>query len=1058
MRFILTFFIFLLMCIISTQLFSQEKYHWENLDILSENSEPPHATYIPYQSLKTALSLDPKQSSYYKLLNGYWKFYWVRKPTDRPVDFYKTDFNDDAWKTIPIPSNWEMQGYGIPIYIDAGYVFEADPPNIPHDYNPVGSYRYEFTIPENWKNRLIFIHFGAVKSAFFLWINGKKVGYSQGSKTPAEFNITNYIQSGTNLIAVEVYRWCDGSYLEDQDFWRMSGITRDVFLFSTPNTHIRDFFVNGDLDQNYIDGILKLSIAIKNQNEKISENITVKADLFDNENKKIQSFTFANKIKINSDSEEIFHIEKNIKSPKKWSAEFPNLYTLLLILEDPSGNVLEVIPNKFGFRKVEIKDGLLQINGVPVTLKGVNRHEHDPITGQVVSRESMIKDIQLMKQFNINAVRTSHYPNDPMWYQLCDIYGIYVVDEANIESHGMGEYSDKTLAKKPEWLAAHLDRTKRMVERDKNHPSVITWSLGNEAGDGSNFVEIYKWIKGRDSSRPVQYEMADFRDHTDIVCPMYARIHVLETYTSSWRDRPLILCEYAHAMGNSVGNLADYWNVIYAHKQLQGGFIWDWVDQGILKKDENNQEYFAYGGDFGPPGKPSGGNFCINGLVNPNREPHPSLWEVKKVYQNVEVKAIDLSIYQFEIKNRFDFTNLNSFKIEWEIQQEDSIIFNRTLSSLDIPPRQSKKVTIQIPKFNPIEGSEYFLNIKTSTKGKTDLVPENIEIAWNQFKLPISKPFTQQELLKADKLLTDEKNNLLQIIGGNFIYKFDLKLSKISSLIYDETEIIKTGMVPNFWRAPTDNDFGNDMPKRLCVWKEASKHYIVEDVSYRQNSNRDVIIDVVLSFPSIECKEFIQYHIFANGEIVVNCKLLPIKKDLPNLPKIGFTMELFEEFKNISWFGRGPFETYFDRKTGAKVDEYSGSVMEQYHPYIRPQENGNKTDVRWVALTNGEGIGLFVAGAELMQVSAHHFKLEDFDPGPQKKQRHTSDLKKRDLVTLNIDHKHMGVGGDTSWGARVHPQYTIPAKEYSFKLVIRPFSEKETLPKKLWKYAKTNWK
>ncbi|MFX1533250.1 MAG: glycoside hydrolase family 2 TIM barrel-domain containing protein, partial [Promethearchaeota archaeon] len=614
-----------------TNVNNKESNDWENPKILGRNKEAAHCTYIPYADTQTALKNDPLQSPFYLSLNGRWKFCWVKKPADHKLDFYKDNFDVSQWVDIIVPGNWELQGFGIPIYTNVIYPFPADPPHIPHDWNPVGSYRRTFTISNSWKDRQVFLHFGGVSSAMYVWLNGEKVGYSQGSKTPAEFNITEYLRKGENVLAVEVYRWCDGSYLEGQDFWKISGIERDVFLFSTPQVHIRDFFVRGDLDDNYIDGMLKVTVNVRNYLPDVSGKHYVHIDLLDTDNKSVFE-TLTKEANIRNADKITIHFEQFVKKPAKWSAETPKLYSMLISLSNESGLITEVVSCKVGFRKVEIKDAQLLVNGIPIIIKGVNRHEHDPVTGRTVTEKLMIKDIQLMKQFNINAVRTSHYPNVPRWYELCDKYGLYVVDEANIESHGMGYDPEDTLGNNPDWKEAHLDRTIRMVERDKNHPSIIIWSLGNEAGDGVNFEATYKWIHERDSSRPVQYEQAIEGPHTDIVCPMYSRIEQLEEYANKEQNRPLIMCEMLHAMGNSVGNMQDYWDVIEKHKVLQGGFVWDWVDQSFLKVDEDNMRYWAYGGDMGDDIVFNDGNFCINGLVQADRAPHPHLWEVKKVY------------------------------------------------------------------------------------------------------------------------------------------------------------------------------------------------------------------------------------------------------------------------------------------------------------------------------------------------------------------------------------------------------------------------------------------
>ncbi len=1029
----------------------KEDFVWENPAVFAIGKEAPHSTYILYSG----------KSSHLISLNGIWKFNWAKNPSERPTDFYKAGFDTSEWDDIKVPGNWELQGFGVPIYTDTEYPFPPDPPYIPHDNNPVGSYRQDFMVPDIWEDRQVFLHFGGVRSAMYVWINGEKAGYSQGSKTPAEFNITAFIHSGENSLAVEVYRFSDGSYLEDQDYWKISGIERDVFLYSRPQTYIRDFFVHSELDKDYINGRLKVEVVAKTCLTIPPAKAVLKLKLLNSRGTEVFPEAQINILKFDENGKAQAVFEAKISSLKKWNAETPNLYSLILKLEPGSEEAEDLLKTKIGFRKVEIKDGLLQINGAPVTLKGVNRHEHDPVSGRYVTEESMLKDIRLMKKFNINAVRTSHYPNTPIWYNLCDRYGLYVIDEANVESHGMGYDPDKTLGNNPDWKAAHLDRTIRMVERDKNHACVIIWSLGNEAGDGINFEATYNWVKGRDPSRPVQYEMTDLHPHTDIFCPMYARIHILRDYASQKRPRPLILCEYAHAMGNSVGNLKDYWDVIYKHPQLQGGFIWDWVDQGILAETEEGKKFWAYGGDFGPEDTPSSGNFCINGLVFPDRKLHPSIWEVKKVYQNITASEVDLGSGRIKINNRYDFINLNRFDVLWELKADDSILAKGKIAGPDIKPHKSKIFTLPFPEITPEPGYEYFLDLSFRTREKTELMPAGHEVAWEQFKLPYYKPKVLTEISRAAKIRQKSRDGKLFIEGLDFSYVFDLENGHFVSLKYLDTELIKSGIkqeavpffcTPNFWRAPTDNDYGNKMPQRLGIWKDAGKNRIIKRVESRQNSNRDISIEVEAALPDVETKYITSYHIFGNGEIEVSNRFVPGKKGLPDLPRFGVQMALRSEYDNISWYGRGPHETYWDRKSGAKVGIYRGKVKDQYHPYIRPQENGNKTDVRWLSLTNKEGIGLLVVGVPFLSVSAHHFLSEDFDSGDKKRQRHTYDLKPRDLVNLNLDYKQMGVGGDTSWGARPHPQYRLPAQKYTYSFKLRPFSSKQIAPMKLSKY------
>lgn len=791
---------------------------WENPQVVQINKEEPRSDFIPYQKLENALMDSLELSSFYKSLNGKWKFNWSENPSVRPKTFYKPDYNVSNWDEIDVPANWELKGYGIPIYVNTSYEFKmTDPPHVPHDNNPVGSYRCTFTVPEKWDGRQIFLHFGAVKSAMYLWINGRKVGYSQGSKTPAEFNITTFINKGENILAVEVYRWSDGSYLECQDFWRISGIERDVYLYSTPKFHIRDFRIVGDLDGKYQDGILKVEVELKNLFQEQEKEGIVEIELFDDEGKKVFKDALKKSIKLKPGESGKLYFEKGVINPKKWTAETPNLCSVILKLMTDNESVLELVGAKTGFRKVEIINSLLKVNGQTITVKGVNRHEHDELNGHVISRESMLQDIKLMKENNINTVRTCHYPDDPYWYKLCDRYGLYVIDEANIESHGMG-YGARSLANFPEWELAHLERTKRMVERDKNHPSVIIWSLGNEAGNGVNFRTTYRWIKERDKSRPVQYERALLEENTDIYCPMYASIKYMADYAQQNPPRPLILCEYAHAMGNSVGALSDYWETIEKYPSLQGGCIWDWVDQGLLSTDSMGKKYWAYGGDFGPRDVPSDNNFCCNGLVAPDRTPHPNLIETKKVYQNVSVKMIDYKMGKFEFINKYNFLNLNNFEIFWNLTADGKIVKSGKLPPLDIPAGTKKMTRLKLPAINPKPVTEYFINFSVRTKKSTDLIGAGYELAWEQIKLPVSVEKAQEvDFGKYEGLAYNESNDRIAVYNKAFSVKFDKSRGILTSFKSKETELLEKGPQLNFWRPPTDNDEadGNGLSKWL---------------------------------------------------------------------------------------------------------------------------------------------------------------------------------------------------------------------------------------------------
>ncbi|MEN8225623.1 MAG: glycoside hydrolase family 2 TIM barrel-domain containing protein, partial [Bacteroidota bacterium] len=768
-----TFITFLLFMTGILIVFSQKRNapDWENPAIISINKEAAHATSIPYMTEEQAMQHDYDASPWYKLLNGNWKFNWVERPADKPKKFYQPKYDDQAWDLIPVPSNWELQGYGVPIYVNIPYEFTEDPepPLVPRNNNPVGSYRTWFSIPEGWEDREIFIHFGAVKSAMYIWINGEKAGYSQGSKLPAEFNITPFLQKGDNLLALEVYRWSDGSYLECQDFWRISGIERDVYLWSAPRVHIRDYWAKASLDENYQLGRLNVDLDIRKFDKALdAKNYTVQLVLYDEEGMEVLNAKEKFSISKGLDNEALSMQEWQIDNVRQWSAEKPNLYTLLLSLKDRKGNTLEVQTCKIGFRNVELIDGLLYINGEYVLIKGVDRHEHDEKTGHVVDEQSMRKDLSLMKMNNINSVRTSHYPNDPRWYQLCDEYGLYVIDEANIESHGIGYHPDRTLGNKPEWEDAHLDRIQRMVERDKNHPSIIIWSMGNEAGDGVNFEAGTKWIHERDPSRPVHYERALKRPHTDIYCPMYPGLEYLERWAQNEDPRTLIMCEYAHSMGNSTGNLKEYWDLIRKYDKLQGGSIWDWVDQGLLKTDEKGNEYWAYGGDFGPEGTYSDFNFCANGLINADRSIHPALNEVKKVYQSIRFFRDTSLLDMINMYNEYNFTNLSEFDFFYNITANGKTVAGGDFPRISCMP--GEKVSISIPQNEAFTeaGVEYFMNVYARIRHGSELLPTGYVIASAQFALPYRELIEMPAPGEGPGLETSEKDHDYIVKGKHF--------------------------------------------------------------------------------------------------------------------------------------------------------------------------------------------------------------------------------------------------------------------------------------------------
>jgi beta-galactosidase len=1046
---------------------------WENPEVFNINREDPHASLISFADEKSALEAIKTNSPNYKSLNGLWKFNCVNSPDQRPFWFFKDDYDTRDWKDIEVPSNWQMKGYDVPVYVNIVYPFWAYedifhpntttykkiPPAIPHDWNPVGSYKRNFTVPSDWKNKEIFIHFGAVSSAFYIWVNEKLVGYSQDSKMPAEFNITKYLKSGKNSLSVEVYRWCDGSYLEDQDFWRLSGIQRAVYLHARPKTYINDFFAIGDLDKNYTEGVLKVNVSLKTAS--VNENeFEVDASLFDGTQK---LYSESKNVKLSGDKGSI-NFKKNIQGIKKWSAEKPDLYSLVITLKDKTGNIAECVSSKIGFRKVEIINSQLLVNGVAIRLKGVNLHEHNDVTGHVIDEATVLKDIKTMKSNNINAVRTSHYPQQEFWYDMCDKYGLYLVDEADIESHGMGYDKDVTLADKPEWAAAHHDRMERMVERDKNHPSVIIWSMGNEAGDGHNFLNGYKWIKGRDMTRPVQYERAEKNTntperHTDIWCNMYAPIEELEAYAKDAKnDRPMIMVEYAHAMGNSTGNLQDYWDVIEKYPKLQGGFIWDWVDQGFLKTNENGEKYWTYGGDYGEMGIPSDGNFNINGLVWPDRTPHPGLYEVNKVYQYVGFEPVDLINGMVKITNKYDFTNLSEFNFEWEVVSDGKTIQSGKIPVLNVKPKAQILVQIPVSKIEAIPGAEYFLNIMVSRSDAWNFVPEDHVYATAQFKMPVEEKPRVVNNDKISVLQTKTVGKELEVSGVDMNITFDLGTGRMTSFNYKGKEMLKKGPEPDFWRPPTDNDYGYDMDKLLGVWKKAGERTFVTKANINQPELGKVVLTFNYDIPDANGKKIggyaTTYTIYGSADVVIKNQFSKLSDNIPEIPRMGMQMQLPEVFANLKWLGRGPHENYSDRKTSADVGLYESTVADEYTPYIRPQENGYKTDTRWLTLTDDNGNGILVSGDPVFCFAALNNIHDDFEsPGKLSQYRkdaktantHTIDVKPRDLVNLNVDLGQMGVGGDNAWGARIHPEYRLLNKKYEYSFRIRPIVKEDDI-------------
>ncbi|MFY0686562.1 MAG: DUF4981 domain-containing protein [Cyclobacteriaceae bacterium] len=1050
------YFISLLALASSTLVFSQEVPYWENPEVFEINREPAHASFYRYPTQESALAnARYYDSPLYQSLHGDWKFNWVRKPDDRPVNFYEAGFDASGWKEIAVPSNWELEGYGIPIYTNITYPFEKNPPFIDHEYNPVGSYIKTFEIDEEWDTKDVFIHFGGVRSAMYLWVNGEFVGYNEGSKTPAEFEISKYLREGVNKLAVEVYRWADASYMEDQDFWRLSGIDREVYLFARDKTTLLDYTAIASLDDAYNDGVFSLDLTFGNNSAR-SKTLKASVQLIKNGETILnldQSFTIA------GDAEESVAFENTIENVKKWSAETPELYDLVVSWSDQKGNLIESTASKIGFRKVEIKNAQLLVNGMAVYLKGANLHDHDERTGHVVDEELTILDLKVMKQNNLNAIRCSHYPKNPFFYQLCDQYGFYVVDEANIENHGMGATNqglDNNMEQQaihpaylPEWKNMHLDRTIRMFERDKNFTSIITWSLGNEAGNGENFVATYEWLKANDETRPVQYEGAKNYDNTDIYAPMYERIEEMEAYAKNKPTRPYIQCEYAHAMGNSVGNLQDYWDMMEKYDVLQGGFIWDWVDQGLLTETEDGKPYWAYGGDLGGQDMYHDGNFCLNGLVNPDRSPHPSLYEVKKVYQYIKFNNVNAAEGQFEIYNGYDFIDLGGFDFNWELRANGVQETTGKIELGTVLPHTSTIVSIDLPELS--SNVEYYLIVTANTAANAPLVPKGHEVANEEFQLTKRNPIEYDRTVEGEIIVSNKDGEMI-VKGDGFEMTFDITSGTMTALDYGNGNMLVSSPKPNFWRAPIDNDYGYNMQRDWEVWKTASTDQsLVSFIANKESkgklkklskgkvANGTVILKSTYQPSGVGGEVSVRYTINAAGQMLVETSIDKLKADLPPLPRFGLNMVLNKSYADVSWYGRGPFENYQDRNTAAFVGSFTSTVEELYFPYARPQENGYRTDIRNLKLANSAGKGVeFIALGDLLSFSAHHQYNSDFDEGLKKINRHATDITKRDIVNVNVDYMQMGVGGDNSWGAQPHEEYKLAAKPMNYSFVIQP--------------------
>ena len=1219
---------------------------WENPQLTGLNNLPMHASAVACPDERTARRIEfvgnaeRVKSPFYRSLNGEWKYHYSKNHSERLANFWEPGFDDSKWVALPVPSNVEKHGFGIPIYVNIQYPWAKPwrPPFVPPDdpNNTVNSYRRTFSVPKEWEGRRVLLSFDGVNSFFYAWINGQRVGMGKDSRTPVHFDVTPYLKPGENLLAVENLRWCDGSYLEDQDFWRMSGIFRDVYLWSPPNIHIRDFRVRTDLDATYRDATMELQVKVQNSTPGAGV-VLVEGKLLGPKGQTVCNPIL--KVEVPAGGETEAMVTVPVLNPPKWSAETPQLHKLLLTLRDASGKTIEVIPVNVGFRKVEIRDGDLLVNGQRILIKGVNRHEIDPDLGQAITLEGMVRDLELMKQNNINTVRCCHYPNQQVWYDLCDRYGIYLIDEANIESHGMG-YGRESLANPPEWLDAHMDRTVRMYERDKNHPSVIIWSLGNEAGDGPNFVATSKWLKDTDPTRPVHYERAGTAAHTDIVCPMYPSPDDLARYARKPQTRPYIMCEYSHAMGNSSGNMWLYWSNIYNLPHLQGGSIWDWVDQGQRKavpavvtlkdrsvndlicrvgraekvdgvcagvatapdspalnllaaltlevevkptatdgwssfiskgdtqwalqvargkeleffiyaqggpnsgwvtvtaplpadwvgqwhrvtgtfdgralrlyldgkevaerlftgraspnaypvmvggnaehpdrkvagvirqariydraltepeianpergtdatqvlwldftkpietKRDGPDYFWAFGGDYGPPGTPSDQNFCCNGLVTPDRQPHPGLHEVAHIYQNVHSRPVDLAARTVEIKNWHDFLNLKDVaRLEWRVTVDGRELQRGTLPTPDLAPHATTTLTVPVKRFTPLPGAEYSLELSIRLKHDTVWAKAGHEIAWDQFTLPDAAPGPTISMNLLPTVGVVSHATSLVIGARDFTVRFDKESGAMDSLRFKDAELIAEPLRPDFWRAPTDNDRGRNMARSQGVWRSAHVGAKLASFDFAQQAEgRAVSVVARYELPKVDAKWETRYLVLGNGEIQVRASFTPSRTNLPALPRLGMRMCLPASFSRVTWFGPGPWETYCDRKD-ARVSIHEGTVRGQFFwDYTEPGESGNKTDVRWIALSGKRGIGLMAVGDPRLEANAIPYTADDLQSA-----EHPFELPTSELTVLNLDCHQQGVGGDDSWGAWPHRQYMIPCEAASYSFRLRPF-------------------
>lgn len=1008
---------------------------WQDPGVNGINREPMSAHFIPFVNEDAALSSRfMPASKRYEVnpaterrisLDGKWKFKYFKNDSVCPQDIHLSGLKKAS--VIEVPGSWELQGFDAPIYTDTRYPFPANPPFVPEDYNPVGVYSRSFKVPAGWKGDDIFLDFEGVESAYYVWVNGKLAGYAEDSRLPSRFRINDYLKNGDNRLTVKVYRYSDGSYLEGQDYWKYSGIERSVYLCARPQSRVKDFRLDAPLVNGYKDGDFNLGVSMLNprKNQKVGVKVLDgKKTLFED----VRTVSGA--------SDSVLNFSRMFASVKPWNAETPNVYTLVVSHYDSDGKALESFTHPFGFRTVEMRNGQQLVNGKAVLFKGVNRHEHDAVKGRTVSVASMLEDIRLMKLNNINGVRNCHYPNSYPWYELCTEYGLYLVDEANIESHGMMDHKDGTLANYPEWEKPFLERFGRMMARDRNFTAIVTWSMGNESGYGKHFETLYDYSHANDKTRPVQYEGGGYNAKSDIYCPMYPRIWSLRRHINQLDSRPMIMCEYAHAMGNSVGNLQDYWDLIYKYDQLQGGFIWDWVDQTFEKKDDNGRKIWAFGGDMGFAGVVNDSNFCANGLVDASRVPHPHLEEVKRVLQYVDFKPLAFRPASVSLTNRHDFISLDNYSLHWRVDRNGSLYKE---GDMQLPAVEAgKSAVVEIP-FGaiPADGNEYMLSMWAVTRNAEAMIPAGTRMASAQWCLQQGKE-AELPVSSGSALAVEDSDGKAEVKGDGFSLCFSRKDGNLMSMENSGKELLESPLRPNFWRPLTDNDIPNGHLERCGVWRDAVDSLRLVDFKCELSADKR-LAHVVSSYkiPHLDVALECRYTVSGDKAVKVDMRFVPGKKDLPEIPRLGMTMALKGAYDNMEWYGRGPHESYPDRKESALVGNYSAKVWDTYHPYVRAQETGNHCDVRHFSLLDENGRGVKVAGIGMLNAGAYKFPQSDLEYVPAMIERkHGGSIADKGIVTVNIDHLMMGVGGDNTWGAQVHPEYTIMPVEREYSYII----------------------